>query len=129
MNKILHFIFKILKKYDSLREEAWTHFLVLFTYIFAIATMHNTITTPNDSGAGISFLVYLTKTVPFYLVFTGLALTMGFYNIFQKDKIDKIKNKFLTQNIFYAIYWNIGIIIFLYFMGILIYFIISVRNC
>ena len=120
MNKILHFIFKILKKYDSLREEAWTHFLVLTTYIFAITAIYHNITTPKDSGTGYALLIYLIKTIPLYMCFTGLALSMGFYNIFQKDKI---KNKFLTKNIIYAIYWHIGMITFLYFMRVLIVFV------
>ena len=120
MNKVLHIIINMFKKYDSLREEAWTHFIVLVTYIFAISIVYHNITTPNDSGTGYTSFVYLIKTVPFYLCFIGLSLSMGFYNIFQKDKI---KNKFLTKNKIYTIYWYIGNIIFFYIVRIFIIFI------
>ena len=74
------------KKYDSLREEAWTHFLVLTTYIFAITAIYHNITTPKDSGTGYALLIYLIKTIPLYMCFTGLALSMGFITYFRKTK-------------------------------------------
>ena len=93
MNKILHFIIKMFKKYDSLRGDL--------------------------------FLIYLAQAAPIYLCLAGLALTVGFYNIFQKSKI---KHKFLTKNIIYAIYWHIGMIIFLYFVNVIIIFIITIQQ-
>ena len=122
MKKLIHIFIKLLRKYYSLRYEAWTHFLILVTYIFVIPSLYIYITLSQWGGGPDLFVIYSYIGIPFFLCFVMLALIMGLYNQFRKHKIT---NKFLTQNKFYGVYWHIGNILFLYIMGILLTLFIS----
>ncbi len=117
-------IFKLIKKlfdkYNSLRQEAWTHWLVLFTYLYVlpINIWYIYIISKNLGYGYIDYPVFYTFIAfPYYICPTIVCLIFGLINRFTKKKI---KNNFLTQNKFYAAYWHFGNILFLEFVIFLI---------
>ena len=121
MIQIINFIKNIFKKYDSLRQESWTHCLIWFTYILIIPVIYIFCKNSQYCGSGADMIVvYLFFATPIYFFLIITTLIFGIYNQFFKHNI---KNKFFTKNIIYAILWHLGIVLFLYctYMSILLW--------
>ena len=118
MIQIINFIKNIFKKYDSLRQEPWTHWLILFTYLYVLPTTIRFIYLININNENLQTFFYFVVGIllPYYVCAISVCLIFGIINRFTKNKL---KNNFFTQNKFYALYWHVGNILFLEFLIIL----------
>ena len=114
----------LLKKYDNLRQEFWTHFLSFIGYIYFFLYLwiyDYACRNSNSTGDGDFIAIYLIILGIVYVssfVFIPVLIILNLF--FNK----KITNKFLTQNKIYCYIWKIGLILWLgiFVLTCLLYF-------
>ena len=114
-----------LTKYNSLRQQPWTHILILFTYIYLGCILYDiNFIIVNDclNNDGLyPWIIYFISTCIF-LSGIIIAAIIAIINLFLKKKVT---NNFFTKNKLYGFLWHIGNILFILFIIINLWFTIE----
>ena len=118
LKKIKNFIF-------YLKQQKWTHivipFFVLYFFVLIIAVLYD-ITITKDYLLPYSVLICGLAISPFLVVLIISIIVLLKILAIHFENIHKTNNNFLLHNVFYNIFWHIGIVTLLCGFFAFIYF-------